>query len=111
MAEGPLCLTLTGSNSSLLCVEFNILPHPATTNNPSDLQSDPNEQGGLQSSAANAYNARGPHVPDQATAQGLEQPKSREEVCACVEPLFGVPQRPHPTDVSQLKAEAAKLNQ
>ncbi|WVQ94194.1 hypothetical protein IAU59_001272 [Kwoniella sp. CBS 9459] len=67
---------------------FNILPHPAKTNNPSDLNSEPGEQGGLQSASANAYNARGPHIPSEQTMQGLEQPKSREE----------------------LKAEAAKLN-
>lgn len=61
--------------------EFNILPHPATTNNPSDLNSEPKEHGGLQSASANAYNTPGPHVPDKAVAEGLEQPKSREEVC------------------------------
>jgi len=66
---------------------FNILPHPAKTNNPADL-ADPEEHGGLQSASANAYNARGPHVPSKEIAEGLEQPKSREE----------------------LKMEAAKLN-
>ncbi|WVR03125.1 hypothetical protein IAU60_000115 [Kwoniella sp. DSM 27419] len=67
---------------------FNILPHPATTNNPSDLQSEPATHGGLQSAGANAYNAKGPHIPSAEVAQNLEQPKSRDE----------------------LKAEAAKLN-
>lgn len=68
--------------------QFNILPHPAKSNNPSDLQ-DPAAHGGLQGAGANAYNAKGPHVPSAEIASGLEQPKSSEE----------------------LKAEAAKLNQ
>ncbi|KAK4686997.1 hypothetical protein P7C73_g3128, partial [Tremellales sp. Uapishka_1] len=68
--------------------QFNILPHPATTNNPADLQ-DPATHGGLQSSSANAFNAKGPFVPSKETAEGLEQPKTRDE----------------------LKAEAAKLNE
>ncbi|KAL7420367.1 hypothetical protein Q5752_005337 [Cryptotrichosporon argae] len=68
--------------------KFSILPHPAKTNNPADLQSEPGAHGGLQAAGASAYNAKGPYVPSQAIAEGLEQPKSREE----------------------LKAEAAKLN-
>lgn len=59
--------------------EFGILPHPAKTNNPADLQ-DPATQGGLQSSGTNVFNAKGPHVPSQEIAQGLEAPKSRDEV-------------------------------
>lgn len=61
-------------------LEFGILPHPAKTNNPSDLNSEPATQGGLQSASANAYNARGPHVPTEDVAEGLEKPKSRDEV-------------------------------
>ncbi|ORY27356.1 hypothetical protein BCR39DRAFT_538451 [Naematelia encephala] len=68
--------------------QFTIQPHPAKTNNPSDLTSEPAEHGGLQSASANAYNARGPHVPTKEIAQGLEKPKTHDE----------------------LKAEAAKLN-
>jgi hypothetical protein len=60
--------------------EFNILPHPAKTNNPSDLNSEPATHGGLQSASANAYNARGPHVPAAEVAEGLEKPKGRDEV-------------------------------
>ena len=60
--------------------EFNILPHPAKTNNPADLISEPGTQGGLQGAGPNAYNAKGPHVPDQAIAEGLEKPKTRDEV-------------------------------
>jgi hypothetical protein len=84
-------------------VEFGILPHPAKTNNPADLQSDPKEHGGLQGAGANAYTARGPHVPSQEIAEGLEKPKTRDEVSAAL-PLESCQLTP------QLKAEAAKLN-
>ena len=59
---------------------FNILPHPAKTNNPADLDSEPAAHGGLQSAGMNAYNAKGPHVVSDEVAKGLEEPKSREEV-------------------------------
>ncbi|KAK1921377.1 hypothetical protein DB88DRAFT_500543 [Papiliotrema laurentii] len=62
--------------------QFNILPHPAKTNNPADLIAEPGTQGGLQSASANAYNAKGPHVPSEEIAKGLEAPKSREELQA-----------------------------
>jgi len=65
-----------------LTAEFGILPHPAKTNNPADLQSDPREHGGLQGAGANAYTAKGPHVPSQEIAEGLEKPKTRDEVSA-----------------------------
>lgn len=68
------------SVSAILISEFNILPHPAKTNNPADLIAEPGTQGGLQSASANAYNAKGPHVPSEEIAKGLEAPKSREEV-------------------------------
>jgi hypothetical protein len=64
----------------LIVIAFNILPHPAKTNNPSDLNSDPSAHGGLQSAGANAYTAKGPHVPSAEIANSLEQPKSRDEV-------------------------------
>ncbi|KAI9633172.1 uncharacterized protein MKK02DRAFT_39148 [Dioszegia hungarica] len=66
---------------------FNILPHPAKTNNPSDLNSEPAAHGGLQSAGANAYTAKGPHVPSADIANSLEQPKSREELKAEAEKL------------------------
>ncbi|KAK8844724.1 hypothetical protein IAR55_006574 [Kwoniella newhampshirensis] len=66
---------------------FNILPHPAKTNNPADLQDEPATHGGLQSASANAYNARGPHVPSKEIAEGLEQPKTRDELKAEAEKL------------------------
>ncbi|CAD6575818.1 MAG: hypothetical protein TREMPRED_001500 [Tremellales sp. Tagirdzhanova-0007] len=67
--------------------QFSILPHPAKTNNPSDLDSEPATQGGLQSASANAYNAKGPHVPSKDVADGLEKPKSRDELRAEAERL------------------------
>jgi hypothetical protein len=60
---------------------FNILPHPAKTNDPSDLQrDDPESHGGLRSSNPNAAAMPGPHIPSKEVAENLEQPKSREEV-------------------------------
>jgi hypothetical protein len=61
-------------------LEFGILPHPAKTNNPADLISEPEQHGGLQGAGANAYNTPGPHIPDSKTAEGLEKPKTRDEV-------------------------------
>ncbi|WRT63247.1 uncharacterized protein IL334_000150 [Kwoniella shivajii] len=66
---------------------FNILPHPAKSNNPSDQSSEPAEHGGLQSASYNAYNAKGPHIPSHEIQQGLEQPKSRDELKAEAEKL------------------------
>lgn len=66
------------SLASLLA--FNILPHPAKTNNPADLTGEPAEHGGLQSASANAYNAKPPYIPSKEIAEGLEKPKTREEV-------------------------------
>ncbi|WVQ64341.1 uncharacterized protein L199_002503 [Kwoniella botswanensis] len=66
---------------------FNILPHPAKSNNPADLNSEPAEHGGLQSASYNAYNAKGPHIPSHEIQQGLEKPKSREELKAEAEKL------------------------
>lgn len=74
------CLGWNDRPVTLTFAAFTIQPHPATTNNPADLTSDPAESGGLQSSSANAYNAKQPHVPEAGVAQQLEQPKSREEV-------------------------------
>ncbi|GAA5832031.1 hypothetical protein JCM11251_002794 [Rhodosporidiobolus azoricus] len=69
---------------------FNILPHPATSNNPTQettpgLGSAPTLQPGFSGSgegSAEQYGGRGnqPHVISQEIAQGLEQPKSREEL-------------------------------
>ncbi|OWZ59922.1 hypothetical protein AYX14_01404 [Cryptococcus neoformans] len=61
---------------------FNILPHPAKTNNPADLTGEPAEHGGLQSASANAYNAKPPYIPNKEIAEGLEKPKTREELRA-----------------------------
>ncbi|WWC57629.1 uncharacterized protein I303_100161 [Kwoniella dejecticola CBS 10117] len=66
---------------------FNILPHPAKSNNPADLNSEPAEHGGLQSASYNAYNAKGPHIPSHEIQQGLEKPLSSEELKARAEEL------------------------
>ena len=81
--------------------EFNILPHPAKTNNPSDLNQEPEERGGLQSASANAYNARGPHVPEKEIAEGLEAPKSREEVSSFCADTTGMHDRSWADDAAQ----------
>lgn len=70
--------------SSLHLLAFNILPHPAKTNNPADLAGDPGEHGGLQSSSANAFNAKPPYIPSKEIAEGLEKPKTREEVSSLI---------------------------
>jgi hypothetical protein len=63
---------------------FSIQPHPAKDNhptpNPSGLQDDPEKSGGLRASNPNAMAGPGPVILDQAMAEGLEKPKSREEV-------------------------------
>lgn len=65
---------------------FNILPHPAKDNqpgsNPGNLQGDPGSEGGLNASNPSSASGGmpGPHILDSETAQGLEAPKSREEV-------------------------------
>ncbi|KAH9950794.1 hypothetical protein B0H21DRAFT_721719 [Amylocystis lapponica] len=67
---------------------FSILPHPAKTNDPRDLEP-PQPGGGLNSNPeVQAHHARGPHVPSQEILNSLEKPLSRD----------------------QLKAKAAELN-
>ncbi|KAF9223149.1 hypothetical protein BS17DRAFT_755013 [Gyrodon lividus] len=60
---------------------FNILPHPAKSNNPADLI-DPSQPGGGLSSKPEfqAHHARDPHVPSQEILNTLEAPLSREEL-------------------------------
>jgi hypothetical protein len=66
---------------------FKILPHPAKTNEPSDLtRDDPEQHGGLRATNPNAMAGPGPYIPSEEIAQGLEKPKTREEVR--VDPLF-----------------------
>ncbi|KAL4063772.1 hypothetical protein V8B97DRAFT_1929118 [Scleroderma yunnanense] len=58
---------------------FNILPHPAKTNNPADL--DPAQRSGLiDNPAILAHHAREPYVPSQELVNSLEAPLSREEL-------------------------------
>ena len=67
---------------------FTIQPHPAKDNdptpNPSGLQDDPEQSGGLRASNPNAMAGAGPVILDNETASNLEQPKSREEVSRLV---------------------------
>ncbi|EPT04781.1 hypothetical protein FOMPIDRAFT_1112644 [Fomitopsis schrenkii] len=61
---------------------FNILPHPAKSNNPRDLEP-PQLGAGLNSNPEQqAFHARGPYKPSQQVLQGVEEPKSREELKA-----------------------------
>ncbi|OAX36389.1 hypothetical protein K503DRAFT_654825, partial [Rhizopogon vinicolor AM-OR11-026] len=61
--------------------QFNILPHPAQSNDPADLVGGPRLGAGLGSKPeVHAYHARDPHVPSQEILNSLEAPKSREEL-------------------------------
>ncbi|KAL6299348.1 hypothetical protein BKA93DRAFT_699089, partial [Sparassis latifolia] len=61
---------------------FHILPHPAKTNDPRDLEG-PQLGGGLNSNPEiGAFHAREPYVPSPALMQNVEQPKTREELRA-----------------------------
>ncbi|PPQ72209.1 hypothetical protein CVT24_002366 [Panaeolus cyanescens] len=62
---------------------FNILPHPAKTNDPADLQ--PGQGGGLKygsGGAFDAFNTPGPFIPDQQMKSNFPQPLSHEELQA-----------------------------
>jgi len=59
--------------------QFNILPHPAKSNNPDA----PGASEGLRNiPAAAAFNVPGPFIPTQQMANSLEKPLSREELQA-----------------------------
>ncbi|KAJ7604650.1 hypothetical protein FB45DRAFT_955549 [Roridomyces roridus] len=59
---------------------FSIQPHPAKSNDPSDLTE---QTGGLASNPVEgALHARDPHVPSAQIMAGLEEPKSSEELAA-----------------------------
>ncbi|TFK23293.1 hypothetical protein FA15DRAFT_670576 [Coprinopsis marcescibilis] len=57
---------------------FHILPHPAKTNNPADLQPEQREQ--LRSDPVQAFHARDPYVPDPKILENLPPATSREEL-------------------------------
>ncbi|KAG7440474.1 uncharacterized protein BT62DRAFT_938009 [Guyanagaster necrorhizus] len=66
---------LAGENEA----RFSIQPHPAKTNDPSDLNQPAG--GGLRSDpVVGAHHARDPHIPKQDVLNSLEQPLSREEL-------------------------------
>ncbi|KAG1838150.1 hypothetical protein DFJ58DRAFT_134157 [Suillus subalutaceus] len=61
--------------------QFNILPHPAQSNEPEDLVRRPRCDAGLTSKPEfYAYHARDPHVPNKDIVNSLEAPLSREEL-------------------------------
>ncbi|CCM02423.1 uncharacterized protein FIBRA_04521 [Fibroporia radiculosa] len=61
---------------------FNILPHPAKTNDPRDLEG-PQLGGGLNSNPEfQAFHAHEPYVPSKDLLEGVGQPLSREELNA-----------------------------
>ncbi|KAG7536006.1 hypothetical protein FFLO_03526 [Filobasidium floriforme] len=75
---------------------FTIQPHPAKDNHPTPTsgngnglqqQDDPEQSGGLRASNPNAMAGAGPVILDNATANNLEQPKSREELKAAAASL------------------------
>ncbi|PAV17710.1 hypothetical protein PNOK_0619600 [Pyrrhoderma noxium] len=74
---------------------FGILPHPAKTNDPADLQPQPESGGGLAGAKDSATlvhaTAPGPVIPDEAILKNIE--------------ALGVP-----TSREELKARAAELN-
>lgn len=70
---------------------FNILPHPhkGAQNTPSFPGSDAEQTSGLggapnlehlHKAQADITGGKGPHIPDQSIAEGLEKPKTREEL-------------------------------
>ncbi|KAG5634876.1 hypothetical protein H0H81_000452 [Sphagnurus paluster] len=61
---------------------YSIQPHPATTNDPADLQ--PKQPGGglATSDPTSAFHARDPYVPSQEILKGLEPPLGRDELRA-----------------------------
>ncbi|KAM6494969.1 hypothetical protein JOM56_009592, partial [Amanita muscaria] len=62
--------------------QFTILPHPAKSNNPADLNAPGASEGLRNIPAAAAFNVPGPFIPTQEMANSLEKPLSREELQA-----------------------------
>ncbi|KAG6883952.1 hypothetical protein C0993_002548, partial [Termitomyces sp. T159_Od127] len=60
---------------------FTIQPHPATTNDPKDLQRNKEPGGGLQTSSS-LFHGPGPVIPDHQMQQNIGEPLSREELHA-----------------------------
>ncbi|THG99506.1 hypothetical protein EW145_g7253 [Phellinidium pouzarii] len=64
--------------------QFSIQPHPAKTNNPVDLQPEP-EQGGLASArdpASAVHSTPGPVIPNAEIQQNIPPPASHDELSA-----------------------------
>ncbi|TRM63073.1 hypothetical protein BD626DRAFT_457258 [Schizophyllum amplum] len=61
---------------------FNILPHPAKSNDPADLNP-PHQGGGLRSNPIQgALHARDPYVPPPHIRNNMPEPKGRDELRA-----------------------------
>ncbi|KAM5537121.1 hypothetical protein V8D89_009267 [Ganoderma adspersum] len=61
---------------------FSILPHPAKTNDPRDLQP-PQPGGGLNNNSQfGAFHARGPYIPPANILNNLPPPESKESLQA-----------------------------
>ncbi|KAI5981548.1 hypothetical protein EDD15DRAFT_2183052 [Pisolithus albus] len=67
------------SNSRPSEQRFNILPHPAKTNNPADLDST-SRKDITENPAVLAHHARDPYIPSQDLVNKLDAPLSREEL-------------------------------
>ncbi|KAI0717347.1 hypothetical protein C8T65DRAFT_641150 [Cerioporus squamosus] len=66
---------------------YGILPHPAKSNDPRDLEP-PQPGGGLNSKPEyEAFHARDPHVPSPQVMNNLSPPKTREELRARAQEL------------------------
>ncbi|KAN0082579.1 hypothetical protein V8E55_008374 [Tylopilus felleus] len=78
-----LQLVMSGKNSannSQTEQRFNILPHPAKSNDPAELVGGDADAGLAGNPAVMAHHARGPYIPSQELLNKLDAPLSREEL-------------------------------
>ncbi|KAF4610096.1 hypothetical protein D9613_010621 [Agrocybe pediades] len=69
----------TSSNNNNKEPTYSILPHPAKSNDPADLQ----PSGGLRHGGPmEAFHARDPYVPSEEIRNNMPAPRSREELHA-----------------------------
>ncbi|KAI0314179.1 hypothetical protein OF83DRAFT_469648, partial [Amylostereum chailletii] len=71
----------SGQDNSTSEQQFTTQPHPAKSNDPSDLNA-PIGAGLNSNHEANVHHARDPHVPAPHIVNNLEEPLSREELRA-----------------------------
>ncbi|POY74738.1 hypothetical protein BMF94_2214 [Rhodotorula taiwanensis] len=75
--------------------QFSIQPHPATSNDPADIERQHGGLGGaptlqhLQGAQASPFGGRGdqPHIPNQDMLNNLEEPMNRDQLHARQEEL------------------------